>query len=323
MSGPSQDPKPKKSSGDLKISLTPAGLFVVAMIVFFFAGGIFAYVQLVTRSLQNRPPPPPDGQKSPPSGYFFPAATVSPTLTPSASPLPTATPKASEVSATPSPSPTAEAPSPTPTPTPEPATPSPSPSPTATPAPSPTPVVLESPPPSPTGSASSESSADSAAEPLPTVTKNAGEEERVRKEVLARIDLLKELTAKEKDYLYAQVERARGFTKLAIIPFVRGRTKPEQYQIDHMLSFLEKPDFKKLFEDPTVVLVIAAYADKQGSDEQNLQISRERATNLMKVLQTQGHVTNTIRAVGMGGLDFFDKNDAEKNRIAEIWLVAP
>lgn len=78
-----------------------------------------------------------------------------------------------------------------------------------------------------------------------------------------------------------------------------------------------------MFEDPTVVLFVAAYADKQGSDEQNLQISKERATNLMKILQNQGHVTNTVRAVGMGGLDFFDKNDAEKNRIAEVWLVAP
>jgi outer membrane protein OmpA-like peptidoglycan-associated protein len=73
-------------------------------------------------------------------------------------------------------------------------------------------------------------------------------------------------------------------SSLAIIPFVRDRTKPEQYQIDHMLSYLEKPEFKKLFEDPTVALVVAAYADKQGSDEQNLQISKERATNLMKIL---------------------------------------
>jgi hypothetical protein len=34
MSGPTRDPKSKQSSGDLKISLRPAGLFVVAMIVF-------------------------------------------------------------------------------------------------------------------------------------------------------------------------------------------------------------------------------------------------------------------------------------------------
>jgi hypothetical protein len=34
MSGAPRDPKSKQSGGDLKISLTPAGLFVVAMIVF-------------------------------------------------------------------------------------------------------------------------------------------------------------------------------------------------------------------------------------------------------------------------------------------------
>jgi hypothetical protein len=69
MSGPPRDPKSKQSGGDLKISLMPAGLFVVAMIVFFFAGGIFANVQLLTRSLQSNPPP--NTQKSPTSGYFF------------------------------------------------------------------------------------------------------------------------------------------------------------------------------------------------------------------------------------------------------------
>jgi hypothetical protein len=36
MSGPPRDPKSGQSRGDLKISLTPAGLFVVAMIVFFY-----------------------------------------------------------------------------------------------------------------------------------------------------------------------------------------------------------------------------------------------------------------------------------------------
>jgi outer membrane protein OmpA-like peptidoglycan-associated protein len=217
-----------------------------------------------------------------------------------------ATPKPTEAPAAPTPTIALE--TPTPTASPE----------LTTPSPTPSPEIA-----SPTASPSPEETTDQAAEPLPSVTKNPEEEQRVRKEVLTRIDLLKELTPKEKDYLYAQVERARGFTKLATIPFVRGRTKQEQYQIDHMLSYLEKPEFKKLFEDPTVVLVVAAYADKQGSDEQNLQISKERATSLMKILQNQGHVTNTVRAVGMGGLDFFDKNDVEKNRIAEIWLAAP
>jgi len=52
----------------------------VAMIVFFFAGGIFAYVQLLTRSLQINQSPSPNTQKSPASGYFSkePAASATP-----------------------------------------------------------------------------------------------------------------------------------------------------------------------------------------------------------------------------------------------------
>jgi hypothetical protein len=80
--------------------------------------------------------------------------------------------------------------------------------------------------------------------------------------------------------MYAQVERARGFTKLAIIPFPSGRTRPEQFQIDHLLSYLQKPEYQKLYEDPTVVFVIAGYADKQGNESQNLWRSRNNVRRL-------------------------------------------
>ncbi len=60
--------------------------------------------------------------------------------------------------------------------------------------------------------------------PSPSVVSDRAEEDRVRQEVLQRIDLMKVLTDAEKDKLYAQVERARGFTKIAIIPFTQNRT---------------------------------------------------------------------------------------------------
>jgi outer membrane protein OmpA-like peptidoglycan-associated protein len=155
------------------------------------------------------------------------------------------------------------------------------------------------------------------------VQNNAAEEAEVRKEVLARIDLLKELSQKERDYLYAQVDRARGFTKLAIIPFPSGKTRPEQFQIDHLLSYLQKPEYQKLYEDPTVVFVVAGYADKQGNEEQNLEISKQRAQVVAKILETQAKIANTIRAVGMGGSEFFGHGTPDKNRVVEIWLAAP
>jgi hypothetical protein len=70
---------------------------------------------------------------------------------------------------------------------------------------------------------------DAEATPPPVVA-NRQEEDAIRKEVLARIDMMRNLTQKEKDELYAQVEPARGFTKLAIVPFGAGQTAPNAFQ---------------------------------------------------------------------------------------------
>jgi outer membrane protein OmpA-like peptidoglycan-associated protein len=237
-------------------------------------------------------------------------ATPFSTLSSTGAPTPTVTPVST---ATPTPIPT-------PTPTPE-ETPTPEPTATATATPAETPS--ETPAPSATESSNSEPQASGSAQAFPTVKNDAAEEAEVRKEVLARVDLLKELSQKERDYLYAQVERARGFTKLAIIPFPSGKTRPEQFQIDHLLGYLQKPEYQKLYEDPTVVFVVAGYADKQGNESQNQEISKERAQVVAKILETQAKIANTIRAVGMGGSEFFGHGTPDKNRVVEIWLAAP
>jgi outer membrane protein OmpA-like peptidoglycan-associated protein len=296
-----QDPNRKES--EPKIALSPPALFALAAVIFFLAGGIFAYVQLIGRGLQrttaSASPSISQGQATP---FSTPSSTPAPT--PTATPVPTATP---------TPIPTA---TPTPVLTPE-TTPTPEPTETATKTPS------ETPAPSATESSNSEAQASASAQAFPTVKNDAAEEAEVRKEVLARVDLLKELPQKERDYLYAQVERARGFTKLAIIPFPSGKTRPEQFQVDHLLTYLQKPEYQKLYEDPTVVFVVAGYADKQGNESQNQEISKERAQVVAKILETQAKIGNTIRAVGMGGSEFFGHGTPDKNRVVEIWLAAP
>ena len=295
-------PDPNREDTEPKIALSPPALFALAAVIFFLAGGIFAYVQLIGRGLQKT-----NASSSP---YL---AQNQPTPLNTPSPIPVQTPE-STPSATPVPTPTT-----TPVATPE--TPAPTPGATATPAESPA-QPSETPGPSPEKS-SSEPQASASAQAFPTVKYDAAEEAEVRKEVLARIDLLKELTQKERDYLYAQVERARGFTKLAIIPFPSGKTRPEQFQIDHLVTYLQKPEYQKLYEDPTVVFVIAGYADKQGNEAQNMEISKQRAQVISKVLETQAKIDNTIRAVGMGGSEFFGHGTPDKNRVVEIWLAAP
>jgi outer membrane protein OmpA-like peptidoglycan-associated protein len=303
-----QDPNRKDS--EPKIALSPPALFALAAVIFFLAGGIFAYVQLIGRGLQktsaSSSPFVSQDQASP---FVTPSSTAvqSPALTSSATPIPTAT-----VAPTSTPAPTA-------TPTPETLTPTPEPTTTETPAETPS----ETPAPSGTETSNGDAPASASAQAFPTVKYDAAEEAEVRKEVLARVDLLKELSQKERDYMYAQVERARGFTKLAIIPFPSGKTRPEQFQIDHLLSYLQKPEYQKLYEDPTVVFVVAGYADKQGNESQNLEISKQRAQVVAKILENQAKIANTIRAVGLGGSEFFGHGTPDKNRVVEIWLAAP
>ena len=248
-------PDPNRKDTEPKIALSPPALFALAAVIFFLAGGIFAYVQLIGRGLQKA-----SASSSPylTQEQTTPVSTPSPTPlgTPAATPIPTATP-----AATPTPVPIA---TPTPVATPEMPAATPEATATETATPAETPVQpIESPNASPSASSNAEAQASATAQAFPTVQYNAAEEAEVRKEVLARIDLLKELSQKERDYLYAQVDRARGFTKLAIIPFPSGKTRPEQFQIDHLLSYLQKPEYQKLYEDPTVVFVVAGYAESR------------------------------------------------------------
>jgi outer membrane protein OmpA-like peptidoglycan-associated protein len=302
-------PDPNRKDTEPKIALSPPALFALAAVIFFLAGGIFAYVQLIGRGLQKTSAsssPFLSQEQGTPLSTPSPSPVQTPELTPTATPVPTAT-------ATPTPVTTPETPA---------STPEPSAAETATPAKTPV-QPSETPSSSPAEQSNTEAQATASAQAFPTVKNDAAEEAEVRKEVLARIDLLKELSQKERDYLYAQVERARGFTKLAIIPFPSGKTRPEQFQIDHLITYLQKPDYQRLYEDPTVVFVVAGYADKQGNEGQNMEISKQRAQVVAKILETQAKIANTIRAVGLGGSEFFGHGTPDKNRVVEIWLAAP
>jgi hypothetical protein len=100
--------------------------------------------------------------------------------------------------------------------------------------------------------------------PAPPVVNDRAEEDRMRQEVLKRIDLIRVLTDGDKDKLYVQVERARGFTKIAIIPFTQNRSIAGAAQVDGLIKSLNRPDLRKLLADPTVALVVVGYADKKG-----------------------------------------------------------
>src|ERR1700736_99080 len=281
---------------------------LLGLTALFFLIAAFALVFIVTKSFQvAHPPASATPEPSLPDSQSGTTATPGPTIPPDSP-----TPEIS-VSSTPADSPTStpEVPSASPESTPETASPTPSPGSS----------------PTPSDSASSETeipvpSPGSQATPPPVVA-NAQEEDATRKEVLKRLDIIRELTPKEKDYLYSQVARARGFTKLAIVPYGSRQLWPDSFQTNYLLENLSKPSITKIFEDPTVVLVMVGYSDLKGSDERNLEISRSRAENLIKLLHRKTKISNLMRAVGMGGSDLFDKTDLQQNRVVEMWIVRP
>lgn len=157
----------------------------------------------------------------------------------------------------------------------------------------------------------------------PPVVNDRVEADRMRNEVLQRIDLMKALTDGEKDKLYAQVERARGFRKIAIIPFTQNRVIPGPAQLDGLIKTLNGAELRKLLADPTVALIIVGYADKKGDEAKNLEISRSRAESVVKALREKTDFVNVMHPVGMGGQDLFDPANLEKNRVVEVWAVQP
>jgi outer membrane protein OmpA-like peptidoglycan-associated protein len=145
----------------------------------------------------------------------------------------------------------------------------------------------------------------------------------VKRAVLKRIDLMPNVSAQNKDRLYGAVERSRGMGRLFSVSFETSLTKILPEELASMKAHLEYPQVKKLLDDPTLVLVILGYADKQGDDQKNLQISSGRAQTVMDALRDQIGIQNVMHVVPMGGTDLLDPKQLAKNRVVEVWAVLP
>jgi outer membrane protein OmpA-like peptidoglycan-associated protein len=134
---------------------------------------------------------------------------------------------------------------------------------------------------------------------------------------------MKSFSQGDKDKLYAQVERARSFQKIAVIPFAKNETAPSAAQIENLFKRLKAPEMQKLLGDPTVLFMMVGFADQQGEESKNVEVSKARAENVVKALKEKTEVANVMHSVGMGGQDLFDQKNPEKNRLVEVWAVEP
>jgi outer membrane protein OmpA-like peptidoglycan-associated protein len=157
----------------------------------------------------------------------------------------------------------------------------------------------------------------------PAIVADPIEQDTARQEVLSRIDLMKSFSQDDKDKLYAQVERARGFQKIAVIPFAKNDSAPSTAQVETLIKRLKEPEMQKLVGDPTVLFIVVGFADQQGEESKNVEVSKARAENVVRALKERTDLANVMHSVGMGGQNFFDQKNLEKNRLVEVWAVEP
>jgi outer membrane protein OmpA-like peptidoglycan-associated protein len=153
-------------------------------------------------------------------------------------------------------------------------------------------------------------------------TLSAQQVDTTRADVLKRINAMPRLSAKEKDRLSQKVESAHAMERLRIIHFDRGKTTLSKITADELARSFTTGETKEKLSDPTLVLVVAGYADSGGDPSVNFRISQERADSVSRLLKKCG-VLNVIHTVAMGSTDLLDSKRPEQNRAVEIWAVVP
>jgi outer membrane protein OmpA-like peptidoglycan-associated protein len=147
--------------------------------------------------------------------------------------------------------------------------------------------------------------------------------EATRKQVLTRLQAMPGKSQQEKDKLADKVQTARSMERLQVIFFEIGRSMIAKPQVDQLVASLNDPKMKEKMSDPTLVFVVAGYADKSsGNPGINQSISNARAENIARIMKQAG-VTNVIHTVAMGGTDVLENTRPDQNRAVEIWSVVP
>jgi flagellar motor protein MotB len=198
------------------------------------------------------------------------------------------------------------------------------PSPTITPAaiPTPSPIPESTPLPTPLPSATPAPTLEASATPSsPDI--DTSEVEEVRQAALKRIDIIPNLSQAKKEKLYSAVERAHSMCRLFTISFEMRVTEVSSQDVAFIQKEVNQPRIKNLLDDPIFILVILGFADKQGADQPNQNLSRRRAQAVMEVLRDKAGVQNAMQVVPMGGTDLLDPRNLAKNRIVEVWGAFP
>jgi outer membrane protein OmpA-like peptidoglycan-associated protein len=149
------------------------------------------------------------------------------------------------------------------------------------------------------------------------------EVEAARQDVLKRINAMPKLSADEKQRLTEKMETARSMERLFVVRFATGQASVSKTAVDALVQKFKSKEVQDKISDPTVVFVVAGYADTAGDPKKNLQLSEQRAENVSKFLKERTNLLNVVHSIGMGSTDLLDSKRTDPNRAVEIWVVAP
>ena len=159
-------------------------------------------------------------------------------------------------------------------------------------------------------------------EPSPTPLSQP-DVEATKEGVVERINALPGVNAEKKANLIEKMHKARSMERLIVIPFESGRIALRRTAADELVKAFSKPEMRDKLSDPTLILVVAGYADTGGRADANLRISQERAENVTRILKEQAMLFNAMQTIGMGGTELLDSTRPEQNRAVEVWAVVP
>ena len=171
--------------------------------------------------------------------------------------------------------------------------------------------------------AESEPPAPGGGELQPPISLSKSDVDATREDVLKRINAMPRFTAEEKKRLTEKMQMARSMDRLVVIRFDTGQTVLGRSAMDDLIKRFRSKEMQDKISDPTVVFVVAGYADAAGDPKKNLQISQQRADNVTRILKERTNLLNVVHSVGMGSTDLLDSKRADQNRAVEIWTVAP
>jgi outer membrane protein OmpA-like peptidoglycan-associated protein len=182
----------------------------------------------------------------------------------------------------------------------------------------------------PPGSGSSPPPAKEAITPDKNASASSSETQRkqqeidsTKEEVIRRIDALPAFSAEAKAHLIEKLDRARSMERIAVIPFDRGQTVLRGAAANELVQSFDSPKMRDKLSDPTIILVVAGYADLGGNADVNLRISRERGEYVTKILKERVKLLNAVQTIGMGGTELLGSERPDQNRAVEVWAVVP